>query len=95
MICGLVKLAAARSVCAVRVGCRRSPVVVSVDDARHGARSFVLAALRALHIAPLLVAVLIGYYPGAGLGERSAGRVRAARARHRAIAGDDRGVVIR
>ncbi len=45
------------------------PVVVSVDDARHGARSFVLAALRALHIAPLRVAVLIGYYPGAGLGE--------------------------
>jgi hypothetical protein len=38
-------------------GVWRSPVAVSVDDARHGARSFVLAALRALCLAPLLVAV--------------------------------------
>jgi hypothetical protein len=40
-----------------------------VDGARCGAGMFVLAALRALYFAPLLVAVLSGYYPGRAGGE--------------------------
>ncbi|HEX6403253.1 MAG TPA: hypothetical protein VF003_08885 [Pseudonocardiaceae bacterium] len=41
----------------------------SVDGAGRGARSFVLAALRALHLAPLVVAVRDGDYPGIGCGK--------------------------
>jgi hypothetical protein len=42
-----------------------------VDGARRGARSFVLAALRALHLAPLLVAVPCSYYREDGRGKVS------------------------
>jgi hypothetical protein len=50
--------------------------VGSVDGARRGARSFVLAALRALHLASLLVAVLSGHYPGRAGGELASEVIR-------------------
>jgi hypothetical protein len=42
---------------------------VIVDGVRRGARSFVLALLRALCLVPLLAAVQIGCYPGRAGGE--------------------------
>jgi hypothetical protein len=47
-----------------------------MDAARHGARSFVLAALRALHLAPFRVAVRGGYCAGRADGEVVKGPVR-------------------
>jgi RNA-directed DNA polymerase len=48
-----------------RVACRGG---VSVDGARRGARSFVLAGLWVLHLVPFLVAVSDGEHPGIGRG---------------------------
>lgn len=47
------------------------PVAVSVDDARRAATLFVVASLRALHLAPVLVAVACSYYRGDGPGKVS------------------------